>query len=447
MMAVSRPYLEVSVPPRRELRQISLPYGDRVVTAHLPARNLMAVLSPNPASPCKDPTTEVRRALESPIGLPPLNQTARDARRDTRRAVIIADDLTRQTPVQVIIPALLEELNAAGLDDGAISVLIALGTHRSMTSEEIENRFGPEVMRRVPVLNNPWDDRAQLADLGVTPNGTPIQVGRPAVEADFLIGLGSIVPHHISGFSAGAKIIQPGVCGSTTTGATHYFSTRTRRSYLGLVENQVRAEMEAIADHVGLRSVFNVVLDGNGRLVRAFYGDPRLAFRAGVKLARQVYGVALPGQADIVIAGSFPCDIEFWQAHKSLYPADLSVRQGGTIIVVTPCPEGVSATHQDMLNFTALDAEKIEARIEARNIDDVVSGGLALAWAKMRQRARISLVSDGISDDETHALGFAPFASLEDALAEALGHHGPEARVTILTHAPEMLPICERTGS
>ncbi len=425
------------MPSPRKLRKIALPYGNQVVTARLPSSNLMAVLPPNPATPCEDPAAEVRRALKSPIGAPPLNQAARGA----RQAIIIADDLTRRTPARVIIPALLEELNAAGLDDGGTSVLIALGTHRPMTSKEIEDHFGPEVTRRVPVLNNPWQDQAQLVYLGVTPNGTPIHVGRPAVEAEFLIGLGSIVPHHISGFSAGAKIIQPGICGAATTGATHYFSTRTRRSYLGLTENPVRAEMETIAERVGLDAVFNVVLDGTGRMVRAFYGDPRLAFRAGVGLAREVYGVALPGQADIVVAGSFPCDIEFWQAHKSLYPADLSVRQGGTLIVVTPCPEGVSVTHQDMLNFTGQDAEEIETRIEAGEIDDVVSGGLALAWAKMRQRARISLVSDGISDEETHALGFAPFASLEDALAEALRRHGPEARVTVLTHAPEILPI------
>jgi nickel-dependent lactate racemase len=432
------------MPPHRELREVTLPYGDRAVTARLPAGNLMAVLSPRPVSPCPDPAAEVRRALEEPSGAP-LAEAARGARRVARRvprrAVILADDLTRQTPVRVIIPALLEELNAAGLDDGSITVVIALGTHRPMTSDEIEDRFGPEVTGRVRVLNNPWEDPAQLVDLGVTPNGTPIHVGGHAVEADTLIGLGSIVPHHICGFSAGAKIIQPGICGPATTGATHYFSTRTRRSYLGLVENPVRAEMETIAERVGLDAVFNVVLDGAGRLVHAFYGGPRLAFRAGVDLAREVYGVAPPGQAEVVVAGSHPCDIEFWQAHKSLYPADLSVRQGGTVIVVTPCPEGVSATHQDMLNFTSLDADEIETRIKAGEIEDVVSGGLALAWAKMRQRAHISLVSDGISDEETRALGFAPFASLDEALGEALGRHGSEAKVTVLTHAPEMLPI------
>jgi nickel-dependent lactate racemase len=422
---------------KAEVQEISLPYGDRQLTLRVPARQLMAVLKPHTVGSCQDPTAEVRRALHTPIQVPPLSQVARHA----RRVVIIADDLTRQTPVHLIIPHLLEELNASGIRDEQVNVLIALGTHRPMSREEIQTRFGSEVMDRVSVHNNPWQDPAQLVNLGDTPNGTPIQVGRLAVEADFLIGLGTVLPHHISGYSAGSKIVQPGICGALTTGATHYFSTHTRRSYLGLLENPVRAEMEAIADQVGLRAVFNVVLDQKGRLVRAFYGHPQHAFRAGAHLARQVTGVTLPGQADIVIAGSHPCDIEFWQAHKALYPADLAVREGGTVILVTPCPEGVSVTHQNMLNFTKLDAGEIETLIERGAIRDVVGGGLALAWSKMRQRASISLVSDGISDEETHALGFAPFGSLEQALAEALGRHGAGATLTVLTHAPETLPI------
>ena len=416
---------------------IALPYGERELAVRLPARNLCAVLTPRPVAACSDPAAEVRRALTGPLGTGPLAAAARGS----RRVVIVADDLTRQTPVDVILPILLDELQAGGIRDEQVGVLVALGTHRPMSRAEIEARFGPAVTGRVPVVNHPWQDPAQLADLGVTPNGAPIQVSRLAVEADFLIGLGSIVPHHIPGYSGGAKIVQPGICGPATTGATHYLSTRAARSYLGAVENPVRAEMEAIAERVGLKVVVNTVLDPAGRLVRAFFGHPRLAFRAGVDLARQVYGVPLAKQADIVVAGSHPCDIEFWQAHKSLYPADLAVRDGGDIIVVTPAPEGVSVTHRAMLDFTALDAEQIERLIGQGAIGDVVSGALALAWAKIRRRASISLVSDGIPDEEARALGFTPFASLDEALAAALRRHGSGATVTVLTHAPETLPI------
>ena len=421
----------------RELQEVALPYGEGVLNLKIPGRNLLGVLSPRDTPVCADPIAEIRRAMAAPIGAAPLRQAARGA----KRVVICADDLTRQTPVQIIIPLLLDELHAAGLRDEQISVLIALGTHRYMTQAEIEQRFGTEVTRRVQVINNPWQDPTALVDLGVTPNGTPISVSRIALEADFLLGLGSIVPHHIPGYSAGAKIIQPGVCGAATTGATHYLSTRAPRSYLGQVENPVRTELELIARQVGLKAILNTVLDHSGQLVQAFYGDTVQAHRAGVRCSQQVYGVPAPGIADIVIAGSHPCDIEFWQAHKSLYSAELIVRHGGDIIIVTPSPEGVTVTHRELLQFAALPSERIDEMIRHGEVQDIVSAAVALAWAKSREHAPVSLVSDGIPRADALALGFTPYASVEEALQAAFHRQGSQASVNVLTHAPDILPL------
>ncbi len=423
--------------PRSEMTELVLPFGDGTIRASVEERHLIGQFSPQPTGPCSDVGAELRRALDQPIAQSHLH----DLVRNRRNVLLVADDMTRLTPVDRICLELLEELNRAGVGDNQVEVLIALGTHRRMTSSEIETRFGAEVLRRVPVYNHPWQEEGELVGLGDSSNGTPVSVCGRALEADVVIGIGSIVPHHIPGFSGGGKIIQPGITGAETTGATHLLSTRAESSYLGQLENPVRAEMEEIAERVGLSAVLNCVLNASGELVRAFYGDPRQAFREGAAFARRIYGARVPRRADIVVAGSCPCDIEFWQAHKSLYPADMTVRAGGTIILVTPCPEGVSQTHCEMLNYTSKPSAEILDLVERGKIADRVSGALALAWARVREHAAVSLVSPGISKEDARALGFRPFSCLQDALGEASRRQGLGATVLALTHAPDTLPI------
>lgn len=422
-------------------RRIDLKYNGKIKTLQVPSDRLLAVISPNQVTITDDPRAEILRALRAPVQAPPLAEAVRGA----RRVVIAADDMTRLTPVEVILPIIFDELNRGGVKDEQVTVLVALGTHRAMTRQELLEHFGPEVMRRVQVINNPWQDPAQMVDLGVTENGTPVSISRLALESDFLLGVGSIVPHHIPGYSGGAKIIQPGLTGAATTGATHFLSTRTRRYYLGMVENPVRTEMEQIADRVGLKAIFNVVLNSDGWLVRAFYGHPVAAHRAGAKVAAAVYGVPLPGLADVVLANAYPCEIEFWQSHKALYPADIAVKPGGVIVVHAACPEGVAVMHPEMLSFTGLPSSEIAARIEDGRIPDVTSGALALAWAKVRENASVYLVSEGITPDEARALGYTPFSDLESAVDAALASQGKDARLTVLTHAPDTLPIAPAT--
>lgn len=416
---------------------IEIPYGGRTLTVEIPKRNLGAVLEPQPVAGCHDVTAEVGRALREPIGGPPLNELARGA----RRVVLVADDITRLTPTHQILPPMLEELNAAGIVNGQISVVIALGTHRPMTEGECRSKYGTELVKRIAIENHDSHDPEHLVDLGVTSQGTPIVINRTVYAADCVIGVGAILPHHICGFSGGAKIIQPGVSGAETTAATHLFSVRQRPYFLGQTENEVRRDMEAVADCSGLTAILNVTLSGEGQVVHAVFGDQRQAFRAGVELCRRIYACPFDGPADIVIAGAFPAEIEFWQSQKALYPADMVADPGGTIIVVSPCPEGVAVMHPHMLEFTAWSFEEIDAGVQQGHIKDGVAAALAMAWASVRSGRQISLVSDGISGDETQALGYVPFPTVQEALEEALHRHGPEARVYVLPRAAETLPV------
>jgi nickel-dependent lactate racemase len=160
-----------------------------------------------------------------------------------------------------------------------------------------------------------------------------------------------------------------------------------------------------------------------------------------VKLSQKVYATEIPEEADIVLAGSHPCDIEFWQAHKTLYPSDLAVKEGGIVIVVTPCPEGVAMTHRDILEVACHDARGLRGMVSCGQLHDEVAAALAIAWAQVKERETVYLVSDGIGAEDAEKLGFTHFTNVQDALDAALRLKGDGARVTVLTPAPDMLPV------
>ena len=418
-------------------KRIEIPYGKETLAFEINEQNLVGVYSPKNIHGVSDVAAAIHRALATPIGTKPLRELARGA----QKVVLVADDNTRLTPADKIIPILLDELNAAGIRDEQVTVIIALGTHRPMTQEEILAKYGPEVVRRVSVKNHNFRDPGLMVDLGTTPNGTHIRVNREAYEADFKIGIGSIVPHYIPGFAGGAKIVQPGISAEQTTAETHLLSTCEPRSFLGIRDNPVRIELNSIARAVKLNTIVNTVLNCHGEVVGVFYGDVVEAFNAGVELSREVYSVEMPEVADIVVASSYPCDIEFWQAHKALYPADLAVKANGVIVLATPCYEGVSVTHADILEITGETMQGLKDRVARKEVHDEVAASLAIGWAQVKERESVYMVSSGIAEEAARRLGFTPFPTIQAALDAALERTGPAARIAVLTHAPDMLPV------
>ena len=397
---------------------------------------LAGVYTPHAAAASDNPEQVVRKALESPIDSPRLRDIATRA----KSALILVDDITRETPAGLLVPLIMEELKIGGIGAAAVQVMIALGTHRPMTPAEVEAKLGSEVVQLVQVTQHDHTV-ALLRDLGATPDGTPVHVNQRLFEVDLVIGTGAVVPHHIAGFSAGAKIVQPGVSGAATTAATHMFSARSTTPLLGQVNSPVRKEMEHIADRCGMNHVLNVTLNSDGKLASAFFGSTRGAFRHAVSDARRIYGVQAPTDLDIVVASSHPCDIEFWQAHKGLYPAAMMVRPGGTIILVTPCPEGVAVMHEDILSYTEQSAETLIGRYERGEFDDPVAASLATTWARVREHAQVIMVSDGIAREDVRALAFNHASTIDEALAMAADQAGTNPSVGVLTHAPDTLPL------
>ncbi len=248
---------------------IAFPYSD-IGSLEIPDQNLLGIFAPSTVSDTKSEQDLIEDAFLHPIGSDPLHKMVRGC----RKALIIIDDYTRSTPVRSILPRLIHELETGGVKREDVKILVALGTHRPMNKEEMLKKLGQEIVNSFTILNHIYAEESQLDYLGETDSGTPVFVNKLAEEADFIIGIGQIVPHRVSGFSGGGNIIQPGICGEATTGKTHWLAAQfTGREILGKIENPVKNEIEKVAIKAGLKWIFNAVQDGSGRLVYAVAGD------------------------------------------------------------------------------------------------------------------------------------------------------------------------------
>ncbi len=422
--------------------RISFPYPE-MNSMDVPEQNLIGIFSPSIVQTEETEEEIIEGAFSHPIGSEPLSQMLRGC----KNVLILADDYTRTTPVQKILPRLMKELEMGGIKSSGIKILIALGTHRPMTEEEITKKFGKDISEQYSILNHHWWDSSKLSYLGETEGGTPIFVNRLVEEVDFISGIGQIGTQRVTGFSGGGNIIQPGICGEETTGRTHWLGAQfTGREILGKIENPVKKEIERIAQRAGLKWIINTIQDGSNRVIEVVAGDPMQAYRNGAIRSHQVYQSELPQEADIVIADSHPYDSELWLASKGIYAAELAVKQGGVVILITLCQEGVSPSHPEILEMGYQTFEEVDRKVRKGTIKKLtVAAHLVHVGRVIKERAKGIMVSQGISKSETERLGLLHAREPQEALEIAFSLLGRDAKVAVLQRGGEILPVIAST--
>jgi nickel-dependent lactate racemase len=419
---------------------VDFPYPgyEGIAPAEIPDANLLGVFAPRAVADV-DEEAVLARGIASPIGAPVL----RDIARVDDRVLVLIDDATRGTPVPRVLRYVAAELEAAGVSDDRITLLTAQGTHRRMTDVELRQKVG-EFYGRFAIHQHEWLDEPGLRDFGSTTDGTRVTANRRLAEADLVLGIGSIVPHRIKRFSGGAKIAFPGVAGRQLQERCQWEATYSRSGeVMGVAENPMRRRIEDAARLVGLRYIVNVVTDRERRIVGCFAGDPVLAHRAGCRLSSEINEVPLPRLADVAVVDSHPADRDLWQSAKGFYAGDIAVRDGGTLIVVSPNPEGVADRHPIVLRLGYRPFSEIARLVEDRAVDDVVGAAVLADLAQIVDRVDCILVSPGVPCDQAERLGFRHAPTPPDALAMAFERQGSVARVAVLRYGGRILPRIE----
>lgn len=403
---------------------------------------LGAWVEPTGVEPACDPQAIVSQALAQPIGALPLASLLKPG----KSVALVVDDYTRQTQAWQVLPGLLTLLDEAGVAREKICLVIASGSHRRMSLEELSAKLGQKILEQVEIYQTADAGEQDWILLGGSSSGIPARIHCAVVEADLRIGLGMITPHMDAGFSGGAKIILPGVCAPETVDAFHAHAIDDQTNPLGNLEAPLRLALESfVQENLSLDWLVNLVLTPQGQIFSCVAGHPILAHRAGARHARQVYGAPVRSRFPVVVANCAPYQQDLWQSLKGLWCGDLLVQDGGTLIWVTQAPEGLSR-YPHLVDDIGADPEILEARLRHQQVSDLKSAVSGVLVGRMKQRFRLVLVSSGLCEIDARRMGIVYHTDLRSAIQEAVGSLSPADRVgcvAVIPQAGVSLPILQ----
>ena len=411
--------------------RLSFGFGAGIQEAEVPEKNLLGVLHANEVAPGLTGEAEVRRALTEPIGSPRLGDIVRSG----EKIAIVTSDITRPMPTYQVMPALLDELYAAGVKAEDITLVFALGSHRKHTDEERKKLAGERAWKEIACVDS---DPADCVHMGVTAAGTPVDITRAVAEADRRICLGNIEYHYFAGYSGGAKAIMPGVSTRDAIQSNHSMMVRPEACAGALETNPLRMDIEEAGTLCGIDFILNVVLSEHKEIIRAVAGHPVKAHRAGCAFLDRLYLKELPQGADIVLVsqGGAPKDLNLYQTQKALDNARHAVNPGGVIVLIGSCREGLG---ERVFEEWMTRSESPRAMIERIGRDFQLGGHKAAAIAMTLEKADVYLVSD-LEPDFVRSIFLTPQPSVQAALDAAFEKLGPDATALAMPYGGSTLP-------
>ncbi len=403
--------------------KVALRYGTGLVemTAE-PGR--FDVLAPESGEEPEMTDAELAGALDYPVGSPPLEDLVEPG----DRVCVVVPDITRACGSARIARLLLERLTALGVRKDRIELLVGAGTHRAPTATEIDRIVGADVARRVAVHHHDAVDASSHARLGATSRETPVELNRRAVEADRTILVGGISFHYFAGFSGGRKALLPACASERSIQANHLLAfdraslTRAAGVESGRLDgNPVSEDMEGAARIFGPAFLVNSVLNDEDRIAALYAGDLFAAHRKGCAEYMEAHSVAAPEKRAVVVVscGGAPCDINMIQSHKALEHARFVLEDGGDLVLLAECPEGLG--RPDFLDWFVPGGAAATARmlVDSYKLNGQTAWGIR--WKAERYRVR--LVSS-LDPETVRRMGMIPHRSLDEALAASAGGPG-----------------------
>lgn len=422
-------------------REYVFTYGKGTVRFNLDSALVASELSIQDYPPIENPLVAIREAIRNPIQSKPLKEIVEPG----QKVVFLVNDSTRVANSHVFMPILLDELNSVGIPDKDMFIIFAVGAHRELNEQEMASLVGPDITRRVEMFNSNAKDPTQFQYLGTTSRGNEIYFHKRAVEANHVVCTGSIVYHFFAGFGGGRKALLPGVAAYDTICRNHALMLEPGAGLGKLSGNPVYEDQIEGTEMLRPSFLLNVVLNEKKDFLKIFAGDYIQAHLQGCEFVEQIYGTEIPQPADLVIAscGGYPKDINVYQLQKTMDHAWLAVREGGVVIILGECCEGVGSEEYLQWMKEYKTPERIEEKIRS---DFVVGGHKAYAVTRLMKKAQFILIS-GLEPALARTLLFTPAKNMNEALALAWDKVGPHPRVILMPQGSLTVPIWKEVKS
>lgn len=425
------------------LQQIKLAYGSGSMELELESEKILEVIESNPVVLDKTEEEIIDQALAHPVDSAPLSELVHAG----EKVCIVIPDVTRAwQKTNLYLPKLVTELTKGGVKDEDIVFISALGTHRRQTPEEHKLLLGPELAGRFTVLDHDCYDKNNLVYRGTTSFGTPVWLNKTAMECDHIVLTGGIVYHFLAGWAGGRKYVLPGISSYETVMANHALSLADERgqgprhgvSSGNVADNILHMDMMEAASFAKPTFIFNVVMSEH-RIAGAVAGNYVSAHAKGRKMVDAIDGVSISEKADIVIAsaGGSPKDINLYQSIKTLINAREAAKPGGTLIILTECPEGLggNAEVQDMI----LNYDTVLAREDALRADYSISKYVAYYFCETAEKYDLILVSS-LPSDLLKKANIRIVSTLEEAMQLIADKNCTGVKVHVMPQAANTLP-------
>lgn len=419
-------------------------YGKDGLELNLESSWNVTVFKPEEQPAIPNPVEAVKIAIKNPIESKSLKKLI-ESKEDINQICIVVSDATRPVPSHLILEGLVEELNEYGIGDNQIMVLIATGLHRPSREEELKKILGEKLKNRLKTVDHVATDQDSMKFLGLAADNTPIFINKHYCESDFKILTGYVEPHFFFGFAGGRKSIIPGIAGAVTIQANHSAENIAHKaSRFGFYKRNPmhKHSMEAM-ELVGADFIINVCINEKHQISVVAAGNPIKVHETLVRFQKRFLFKEIKAPFDIVVCGNggYPLDLNLYQAVKSMAIGEMAVKEGGTIISVNECSDGVGIGQEKFkeLIFSGMNPKEIYDKILNKEIIVPDQWEIQIL-ARALMKAEIYVISK-LKEKEIGNIGLKYSKSVEEAIKLGLEKHGRDAKILILPNGPQLLPL------